>query len=86
MILVQVESYNNLGQTGPDLSTFASSYGYSGQSGWVLGQSSQDATTAYNPSGYLDYYYVISSQGVVLGKNANLPGVFGSVLQQASGH
>ncbi len=86
VVLLQVESYNNLGQAGPDLNTFASSYGYSGQSGWVLSQGPQGATTTYNPSGYLDYYYVISSQGIILGKNPDLPGSFGSALQQASGH
>ncbi len=86
MTLLQVESYNNLGQNGDDLRTFASKYGYSGQTGWILGQGSQGGTSVYNPSGYLDYYYVISSQGVILGKNPDLPGSFGSVLQQASGH
>ncbi len=86
VVLLQVESYNNLGQAGPDLNTFGSSYGYSGQTGWVLGLAPQGATTTYNPSGYLDFYYVISSQGLVLGKNPDLPGVFGSALEQASGH
>ncbi len=86
VVLLQVESYNNLGQPGPDLNSFASSYGYSGQSGWVLGQGPQGATTTYNPSGYLDYYYVVSSQGIILGKNPDLPGSFGGALQQASGH
>ncbi len=86
VVLLQVESYNNLGQAGPDLNTFASSYGYSGQSGWVLGLGPQGATTTYNPSAYLDFYYVISSQGIILAKNPDLPGSFGSALQQASGH
>ncbi len=85
VVLLEIESYQNLGQPGPSLSGFASQYGYSGQTGWVLGEGSQQGMNAYNPSSYLDYYYVISSQGVVLGQGPDLPGGFGTALQQASG-
>ncbi len=85
VVLLEIESYQNLGQPGPSLSGFASQYGYSGQTGWVLGEGSQEATKAYNPSSYLDYYYAISSQGIIVGQGPNLPGGFGSALQQASG-
>ncbi len=85
VILLQVESYNNLGQPGPSLSSFASSYSYSSKSDWILGQGSQDGTSTYNPSAYLDYFYVISSQGVVLDAKPSLPQYFGTALQEASG-
>lgn len=83
--LVEVESYNNLGQGGPSLSTFASQNGYSSQPGWVVGQGSSAGTNEYNPDGYLDFYYVINSQGSILGSGQNLPGSFGAALQQAQG-
>jgi len=83
VLLVEVEDYNDLGQPGPSLSTFASQNGYSGQSGWVLGQGSSSGTTAYNPNGYLDVYYVISSSGTVVASGQVLPGAFSTALQQA---
>ena len=86
VVLLQIESYNNLGQSGPDLRTFASSYGYVGQKNWVLGEGSQSGTATYNSAGYLDYYYVISSQGNVLDQKAGLPQYFASALSEAAGH
>ena len=85
VVLLQIESYNNLGQPGPDLSSFASSYGYVGQKNWVLGTGSQGGTATYNSSGYLDYYYLISSKGIILDEKAGLPSYFASVLSQATG-
>lgn len=86
LVLLEIESYNNLGQSGPDLHTFASSYGYAGQKNWVLGQGSQSGTATYNSASYLDYYYLISSQGNILDEKAGLPQYFGTVLQEAAGH
>ncbi len=86
VVLLQIESYNNLGQPGPDLPTFASSYGYAGQKNWIMGAGSQDGTATYNSPGYLDYYYLISSKGVILDAKAGLPQYFGTVLQDAAGH
>lgn len=83
--MIEVESYNNLGQGGPSLSTFASQNSYSNQPGWVMGQGSSGGTTSYNPDGYLDVYYVINSQGSILSSGQNLPGSFGPALQQAQG-
>lgn len=43
----------------------------------------QAGTTAYNPNGYLDVYYVISASGTVVASGQVLPGAFSSALQQA---
>lgn len=84
--LLEVESYNDLGQPGPDLSTFATQNGYSSQAGWVVGTSDAQGTHLYNPSSYLDMYYVVSSQGTLLqGPLQPLPGNFGAALQAAHG-
>lgn len=85
VVLLQIESYNDLGQPGPDLKSFASSYGYVGQKNWVLGAGSQAGTATYNSAGYLDYYYLISSKGNILDEKAGLPSYFASVLSQATG-
>ncbi len=83
--LLEVESYNDLGQSGPGIGTFASQNGYTGQTGWVLGEGSSQGTSVYNPSSELDYYYVISSQRSIVTQGAGLPGSFGSALQAATG-
>jgi hypothetical protein len=83
--LLEVESYQDLGQSGPSLATFASENGYSGQPGWVMGQGSSAGTSLYNPNGYLDVYYVIDSQGIVVGSGQGLSGSFGAALQEATG-
>ncbi|EQD36222.1 alkyl hydroperoxide reductase/ Thiol specific antioxidant/ Mal allergen, partial [mine drainage metagenome] len=83
--LLEIESYNDLGQSGPSLSSFASSNGYSGQAGWVFGTGSASGTSSYNPSGYLDYYYAINAQGTIVAEGADLAGSFSSALQAATG-
>lgn len=83
VFLIEVEDNSDLGQPGPSLSSFASQNGYSSQSGWVLAEGSQAGTTAYNPNGYLDVYYVISASGTVVASGQVLPGAFSSALQQA---
>jgi hypothetical protein len=81
--MLEIEDYNDLGQPGPSLSSFASQNGYTGQAGWTLGAGSSEGTTAYNPDGYLDLYYVISSEGNVVATGQGLSGAFSSALQQA---
>jgi len=81
--LLEVESSNDLGQSGPSLSAFASGVGYTGQPGWILGSASSSGTSTYNPNGYLDVYYVINAQGTIVASGQGLSGAFGSALQQA---
>jgi hypothetical protein len=81
--LLEIESYNDLGQPGPSLAAFASQIGYSGQPGWILGSGSSSGTNTYNPNGYLDVYYVINAQGTVVASGQGLSDAFGSALQQA---
>lgn len=81
--LLEIESYNDLGQSGPSLSAFSSEVGYSGQAGWVMGASDSQGTNTYNSNGYLDVYYVINAQGTIVGSGQGLSGAFGSALEQA---
>lgn len=83
VLLLEVVNYNDIGPPGPSLSSFASQNGYTGQSGWALGAGSQQGTTAYNPNGDPDIYYVISAQGVVVSTGLGLSGSFSSALQDA---
>lgn len=83
VLMIEIEDYNDLGQPGPSLSSFASQNGYAGQAGWILGAGPSDGTNAYNPNGYLDVYYVINPQGTVVSSGQGLSGSFSSALQQA---
>lgn len=83
VILLEVESYNDLGQPGPSLSTFATQVGYTGQPGWVVGASDSQGTNTYNPNAYLDVYYVINAQGTIVASGQGLSSAFGLALQQA---
>jgi thiol-disulfide isomerase/thioredoxin len=83
VVLLEIESYRNLGQPGPSLDNFAQSYGYSRQTDWILGEGSQDSTTIYNSAAYLDYFYAVSSQGIIIDAKPELPQYFGAVLQEA---
>ena len=83
VLLLEIEDNNDLGQPGPSLSSFASQNGYSGQPGWILGEGSAQGTTAYNPNGYLDVYYVINAQGSIVATGQGLSGSFSSALSEA---
>ncbi|MDG6913502.1 MAG: redoxin domain-containing protein [Nitrososphaerota archaeon] len=83
--LLEIESYNDLGQSGPSIGTMAGQNGYTGQAGWIIGEGSSQGTSAYNPNSYLDYYYVISAQGNIVTQGNSLPGSFGAALSAAQG-
>ncbi len=85
VLLLEMEDYNDLGQSGPSISAMASAYGYHGQSGWVLGVGSSSGTSTYNPQDQLDYYYVISGSGVIVSQGAGLGGNFAAALSAATG-
>lgn len=82
---LELQLYNNLGQSGPSLNTFASSNGYSGQAGWLVGPVDSGTTTLYDSGGTPDTYYLISSHGIVLSTGSGLSGALGSLLTQAKG-
>ena len=83
--LLEIESYHDLGQPGPSIGTMADQNGYAGQAGWIIGEGSSQATSTYNPSADLEYYYVINAQGDVVTQGTPLTGSFGSVLSAAEG-
>ncbi len=82
---LELESYNDLGQSGPTIAAFASQNGYADQSGWVMGEGSAQGTSTYNPNSELDLYTVIDSHGVIISSGQDLPGSFSAVLSEAQG-
>jgi thiol-disulfide isomerase/thioredoxin len=83
--VLEIQLYNNLGQSGPSLTSFATSNGYSGQPGWTFGAGDSVSTSTYDPQAVTDIYYLLNSQGVVLTLGTGAGGAFGSLLQQAQG-
>ncbi|GAC1397010.1 MAG: hypothetical protein NVSMB52_10660 [Chloroflexota bacterium] len=84
--VVELELYNNLGGSGPTLTSFRQSYGGSmaRNPDWVWGTASQQLSIAYDPKSYLDIYYLLDSQGNVNYVNGNPSSTMDSLLQAAS--
>jgi thiol-disulfide isomerase/thioredoxin len=72
-IIIVVELYNDLGQPGHSIEAFAEQFGGGFKSGWFYATSTQEATLIYDPNGYLDIFYVINKNGIIIQKGYDLP-------------
>jgi len=65
--VLQVENYDDLGQSGPALGQFARVLAGSAfkSSDWTFGTASAQMTRAYNPGSELDIYYLLNARGQV---------------------
>lgn len=78
--IIVVMLYENLGQPGPSLAQFANTYGGgSTKPGWLYGTAPAWVTSTYDPASYLDLYYLINSQGVIMTTGVGLPGALPSI-------
>ncbi len=77
---LEIQLFNNLGQSGPSLASFAQANGYSGQAGWIFGSGPAGATTTYDPRAVTDVYYAINSQGVIVTSGTGAGPSFPSIL------
>ncbi len=80
VVILTVELYNNLGQTGPSLNQFANTYGSGSKAGWLYGTAPQWVTYRYDPNSYLDIYYLINSQGNIIDTNVGLPNYLSGIV------
>jgi|GEM_PF-744374 len=78
VIILTVESYNNLGYPGPSISQFAQYYAGGVRPNWLFGTTTQQATYIYNPQADLDIFYVINSAGQIVYRGTGL----GAEVQQ----
>jgi thiol-disulfide isomerase/thioredoxin len=83
--VVELELYNNLGGSGPDLASFRKMYGgkASYNPDWIWGAASQRLSFAYDPKAYLDIYYLLDSQGNISYINGSPASTMNSLLQAA---
>ena len=79
--LLQIENYNDLNQQGESLPAFVSQYGGANEPGWYIGTAAQSVTLEYNPSSALDIYYMVNSQGDIVGSGQGLGANLNSVLE-----
>ncbi|EQD38663.1 alkyl hydroperoxide reductase/ Thiol specific antioxidant/ Mal allergen, partial [mine drainage metagenome] len=80
--VVELEMYNDLGQAGPSMASFIQTYAGQGAANpdWTFGQASEAATLRYDPSGYLDIYYLLNQSGQVVYINSSPAATIGSLL------
>jgi thiol-disulfide isomerase/thioredoxin len=72
--IVTIELYNDLGQSGPNLTQFANQYGGGlGEQGWYYGYSNQTTTYTFDPKAALDVYYALNAQGIIITQGIELP-------------
>ncbi|MDG6933660.1 MAG: redoxin family protein [Nitrososphaerota archaeon] len=85
VIVLTVESYNDLGYSGPTINQFAEQYaGGSSTQGWLFATTTQSATYTYNPQADLDIYYLINPDGTIVTGGANMISNIQSILSSAS--
>jgi thiol-disulfide isomerase/thioredoxin len=84
IIIVEVENYNDFGEQGPTLTQFAHQYGGLDQPGWLIGSAPEWVTQKYNPSEYLDIFYLVNADQRIVGENQGLGAYLGSILQDFS--
>jgi thiol-disulfide isomerase/thioredoxin len=83
--LLTVESYNDLGYSGPTMPQFAAQYaGGSSTPGWLFATTTQNATYTYNPQADLDIYYLVGPSGVIVTSGVNLPTALQSLVSAAN--
>ena len=85
VVILTIELYNDLGQTGPNLTQFANQYGGgSNEQGWYYGYSNQTTTYTFDPKAALDVYYAVNGQGVIVAQGIELPSGLPSLFSSTS--
>ncbi len=81
--VVELKTADNLGGGGPDIATFGRQFAGAKftHPDWVWGTASQALTTAYDPKGYLDVYYLLDAGGHIVYVNSAPDSTMDALLQ-----
>jgi thiol-disulfide isomerase/thioredoxin len=84
--VVELELSGDLGQSGPAIGTFARQLAGSRyhDPAWTFGTASPALTQAYDPSGYLDVYYLLDAAGHVTYANSSPAATMSQLLAAAA--
>ena len=84
--VVEVELYDDLGQSGPGISSFGRQLAGSqyGNSDWTFATSSAALTRTYDPGSYLDIYYLLDAKGRIVYVNGSPASTMSNILAEAS--
>ena len=83
--VVEIELYQDLGQAGPSIGSFARTYAGAEATNpdWSWGVSSAALTHTYDPQSGLEIYYLLNAKGQVTYVNAPLVSTMPQLLQAA---
>jgi thiol-disulfide isomerase/thioredoxin len=84
--VVELENANDLGESGPPMKQFAQQLAgrFYHDPDWTFGTASSSLTREYNPSGYLDIYYLLNAAGHVVYVNSSPSATMGPLLREAA--
>lgn len=84
--VVEVENYEDLGESGPTLAEFAKVLAGSERSSpeWTFGEASLGLTETYNPASDLDVYYLLDAAGRVVYVNSTPAATMSEILAHAA--
>lgn len=82
ILVIVVESYDDLGYQGMPLPQFMQRFGGPSRNWLVAGYANLTATEKYNPDGYPDIYYLVNDRGIIIYKNVNLASTFSQALDE----
>lgn len=84
--VVEVELYGDLGQSGPDISSFGRQLAgrQYGNPDWTFATSSSALTRTYDPRSYLDIYYLLDAKGRIVYVNSSPASTMSTILAEAS--
>ncbi|MCL5048004.1 MAG: TlpA family protein disulfide reductase [Firmicutes bacterium] len=84
--VVEVELYQDLGQSGPSITSFGKQLAgaHYGDPDWIFATSSFVLTRTYDPASYLDIYYLINAKGKIVYVNGSPSATMPDILREAS--
>ena len=83
--VVEVELYQDLGQSGPSMSSFGQQHAGARYDtpGWTFAIASSELTRTYDPDSYLDIYYLLDAKGRIVYVNGSPSSTMSNILAEA---